>query len=82
MHMSTDKIKHWAQHYIAGLLAASFNGGISALAGTLGIAGVAAVGALPVLSLTPSQMLSAWVGGVVIHGVMWLKANPVPEKLP
>jgi hypothetical protein len=69
---------HVLKHYLAGVAASSFNGGISAVSGILGIDGASMVGA-PVQVLDWKAMLCAFIGGVVFHGLMWLKVHPLPE---
>ena len=69
------------KHYALGLLAAMWNGGISSVAAILGIDAVAMSGATQtnrILNL--HEMASAFGGACIIHGVMWLKAHPLPEK--
>lgn len=57
-----------------------WNGGISSVAAILGIDAVAMSGATQTNRiLNPHEMLSAFGGACVIHGVMWLKAHPLPE---
>lgn len=80
--MNTEKLRKTVVHYVLGLLAASWNGGIGAAAGILGIAGVSLSGVAPdVQVLNYHQMASAFVGAFVLHGIMWLKAHPLPEDL-
>lgn len=69
-----------AKHYVAGLIAASWNGGIGAVAGVLGVDSVAMSGvASDVRVLNFHEMLSVFLGAVVLHAVFWLKAHPLPE---
>lgn len=76
--MNPDKIKSAIRHYLFGLLAASWNGAIAAVAGILGI-GAAAVGGVPgVQVLDLRQMVSAFGGAFLLHAVMWLKSHPIP----
>lgn len=79
--MSSDKLKSAAKHYLLGFLAASWNGGISAVAGIFGIDAVAMTGAAQdARILNWHEMLGAFGGAFVIHGVMWLKSHPIPEN--
>lgn len=72
--------KSAAKHYLLGLLAASWNGAIGAVAGILGIDSAAMTGAAPdARILNGHEMLAAFVGAFVLHGIMWLKAHPMPE---
>jgi len=75
------KLLHALKHYFFGLLAASWNGGIGAVAGILGIVGMSTVGVPDVHVLNASEMASAFCGAFVLHAIMWLKAHPMPEKL-
>ena len=75
------KIKRTLAHYLFGMLAASWNGGIGAAAGIIGIAGASTVGVPDVQVLSYGQMASAFGGAFVLHAVMWLKNHPIPEKL-
>jgi hypothetical protein len=73
--------KKFIRHYLAGMLASMWNGGIGAVAGIMGINGASLSGVAPdARILNASEMLSAFVGAVVIHGVFWLKSHPVPEN--
>lgn len=75
--MSVKAVKH----YVLGLLAAAWNGGIGAVAGILGIDTVAMTGATTEARiLNGSEMLAAFAGAFVLHAVMWLKAHPLPEN--
>ena len=75
------KLLNAAKHYILGLLAASWNGGIGAVAGILGIAGVSTAGVENVHVLNAREMGAAFVGAFVLNAVMWLKSHPIPEKM-
>ncbi len=68
-----------AKHYAAGVLSAAFNGGVSGVAGILGIDAASISGMPDVQVLNWKGMLAAFVGGFVIHGFLWLKAHPLPE---
>lgn len=75
------KILSAAKHFAFGLLAAMWNGGISSVAAILGIDAVAMTGATQENRvLNPHEMLSAFVGACLLHGVIWLRAHPLPEK--
>ena len=79
--MISDKIKSAIRHYMFGLFAASWNGAISAVAGIMGV-GAAAIGGVPgVQVLDLRQMLSAFAGAFALHGIMWLKAHPIPTDI-
>ncbi len=75
------------RHYLRGLLFASWNGGISALVAVLGVDGAAMSGldhmldstSQPAHVLNVHEMLSAFLGACFIHGLLWLKAHPLPE---
>jgi hypothetical protein len=70
------------RHYLVGLVAAMWNGGISGVAGILGINGASLTGIAPEARvLNFSEMASAFTGAVVIHGIFWLKSHPLPESL-
>lgn len=69
-----------AKHYLLGLVASSWNGGIGSIAGILGIDAVAMVDVTGKAHLlTPKEMGSAFAGAFVLHAIMWLKKNPIPE---
>lgn len=68
------------KHYLMGLLASAWNGGIGALAGILGVDAAAMTGATQqarILNL--HEMLAAFSGAFLLHAIMWLKAHPIPE---
>lgn len=67
-----------AKHYFAGFLACSWNGGIGAVAGILGIDG-ASTFTSEVHALNWREMGAAFIGACVLHGILWLKAHPLPE---
>jgi hypothetical protein len=70
------------KHYLYGLLASSWNGGVGAVAGILGIDTVAvATNAANTHILSGKEMLSAFAGAFVLHAFMWLRKNPLPETL-
>lgn len=83
----SSKFSSSIRHYVLGLGSASFNGGISSLAAIFGIDAVAFTGAdaaaLPAQQtariLNVHEMICAFLGAFVIHGVMWMKAHPLPE---
>lgn len=78
--MNSKSIIRAVKHYVFGLLASSWNGGISAVAGILGI-GVANVSGIPdVHVLNGSEMASVFAGAFLLHAVMWLKTHPVPTE--
>jgi hypothetical protein len=69
-----------AKHYLAGVLSAAWNGGISGVSGIVGVDAIAFTGVANVQVLNWQSMASAFLGAFVIHGVMWLKAHPLPEE--
>lgn len=69
-----------AKHYLAGVLAAAFNGGISGVAGIFGIDTLAIAGVQAIHVLNWHEMGAAFLGGFVLHGIFWLKAHPLPES--
>ena len=73
------KILSAIRHYLAGLIASSWNGGIGAVAGILGIDAVAMSGATQTHVLNWHEMLAAFGGAFVLHAIMWLKSHPLPE---
>lgn len=76
-----SKIAIAIKHYLFGMLAASWNGGIGAAAGIIGVAGASTVGVPDVQVLSYGQMASAFGGAFILHAIMWLKNHPIPEKL-
>ena len=79
--MNIDKIKSAVRHYIWGLLASSWNGGIAAVAGILGIGAASMSGVTDVHILNVKEMASAFAGAFVLHAVMWLKSHPIPTEI-
>lgn len=73
-------LKTAVRHYLLGLFSAMWNGGVSAVAVILGIGGAAVSGVVEVEALDLGQMLSAFAGAAVVHGVFWLKSHPLPEN--
>lgn len=84
--MNTEKLKTAATHFGWGLLASSWNGGWSAVAGVVGIDAVALTGADAAVTGAPStvhvlglhEMVSAFIGAFVLHAVLWIKSHPIP----
>lgn len=73
-------MKKAIKHYLLGLIAAAWNGGISSVAGILGIDTVAMIGATQHAQiLNAHEMVAAFGGAFVLHAIMWLKAHPIPE---
>ena len=69
------------KHYLLGVLIASWNGGIGALAGILGIDSVSISGmSTEARILNAHEMMAAFCGAFVISGIFWLKSHPIPEK--
>ncbi len=81
------KIMTRIKHYGMGLLAASWNGGISSVAAIFGIDAASITGLDQMANktgdsarfLNTHEMVSAFVAACVIHGILWLKAHPIPE---
>lgn len=69
-----------AKHYLAGVLSAAWNGGISGVSGIVGVDAIALSGIANAQVLNWQSMVSAFLGAFVIHGIMWLKAHPLPEE--
>lgn len=79
--MTAEKFRAAAKHYLLGLLAASWNGAISSVAGIAGIDAAAMTGATQdARILNMHEMGAAFGGAFVLHGLMWLKAHPIPEN--
>jgi len=78
--MNTDKLKKAALHYLQGLFATMWNAGWNGVAAILGIDGAALTGVSDKLQvLTAHQMIAAFLGGAIIHGIIWIKSHPIPE---
>lgn len=73
------RLLNWS-HWLRGLWTACLQGGCSAAVGTLGIAGGEAIG-LNVQMLGYKQMGAVFLGAFVVHGLIFLKANPFPEEI-
>lgn len=68
------------KHYLFGLLACSWNGGIGAVSAIVGVDAVAMSGATQQARiLSPHECGAAFLGAFVLHAVMWLKSHPIPE---
>ncbi len=79
--MTWEKFKYALLHYIAGILSAGYNGGISAAAGIAGIDGSAIISTdAKAQLLTAHQMLGGFVGAFIIHALFWAKAHPLKES--
>ncbi len=79
--MNPTTLARTAKHYFAGMVAASWNGGIGSVAGILGIDSAAMSGASPdARILNWHEMGAAFLGAFVLHGIFWLKAHPLPEN--
>lgn len=75
------KFKSAALHYLAGALAAGFNGGIGSVAAIAGIDGVSFSGiSSQARVLNAHEMLAAFLGACAIHAIFWFKAHPLPEN--
>lgn len=71
------------KHYLWGLGASMVNGGISSVSGILGIDGVSMTGlSSQARILNGHEMLAAFCGACLVHGIFWLKAHPLPESNP
>ena len=71
------------KHYFWGLAASAMNGGVSTVAGIIGIDGASLTGlSNQARILNTHEMISAFVGALVVHGLFWLKAHPLPENYP
>ena len=81
MNMPTSSsLRVAARHYLLGLMSASWNGGIGAVAGIFGVDGASMTGLLAdARILNWHEMIAAFCGAFVIHGIFWLKAHPLPE---
>lgn len=73
------RILDW-RHWLRGLWVASFQGGCSAAVGSLGLLGGDLAG-LHVQMLSFKQMGAVFLGAFVVHGLIFLKANPFPEEI-
>jgi hypothetical protein len=72
-------MKTAALHYLAGLLASCWNGGIKAVYAFLGAAGVSAVDPKDVSALNLHQLLAVFIGAAFLDSVAWLNAHPLPD---
>ena len=80
--MNSDKIKSFAKHYFFGLLTSSWNGGIGAVSGIVGIDALAMTGASQQARvLNWHEMGAAFGGAVFLHAIMYFKSHPLPETL-
>lgn len=71
------------KHYLWGLAASAINGGVSSLAGIIGIDGVSITGlSADARVLNWHEMIAAFAGAFVVHGLFWLKSHPLPEQYP
>ncbi len=78
----TKTVGQFIGHYLYGIFAAGWNGGWNAVAGIVGVDVAGLTGATAdsrILNL--HEMLWAFMGSFVIHGLLWLKAHPIPDKL-
>lgn len=81
--MIPARVKSYVIHYAYGLFAAGWNGAWNAVAGIVGIDAAAMSGATTdTRVLNAKEMAAAFVGAFLIHGVLWLKAHPIPAELP
>lgn len=70
-----------ARHYLLGMLSASWNGDVGAVAAILGIDGASTTGiSSQARVLNLHEMVAAFAGAFVISGIFWLKAHPLPEN--
>ena len=69
-------------HYLYGLFAAAWNGGIGAVAGILGIDGASMTGvAGDAHILNLHEMIAAFGGAFILNAIFWLKAHPLPDDI-
>ena len=69
-----------AKHYLAGFLASAFNGGVAAASGIIGIDGASISGlSSQARVLNAHEMIAGFLGACAVHGLLWLKAHPLPE---
>ena len=68
---------HYIKHYAFGVATSAFNGGITGLS-ALCVMGEA--GKLPE-GITAHVLIHTFAVSCAVHGLIWLKANPFPEKL-
>lgn len=78
--MNYAKIKAYIVHYVYGLLASSWNAGMTAVAAFAGAATAAAAGA-PVEALNLHQLAAVFLGTVGLHLILYFQKNPIPEDL-
>lgn len=68
------------RHYLRGFLASGWNGAIGSLAAILAVDSAAMTGATQQAHvLNAHEMVAAFCGTFLLHGIMWLKAHPLPE---
>lgn len=79
--MNIEKIKSAIRHYLFGLFASSWNGGIAAVAGILGIGAASMSGVADIHVLNWKEMGAAFGGAFVLHAIMWLKSHPIPTEI-
>lgn len=80
--MTSDDFKKLAKHYIYGLFASAWNGGIGAVAGILGIDGASMSGLSgEARVLNVHEMIAAFAGAFVLNGIFWLKSHPIPDTI-
>lgn len=70
-----------ALHYVWGLIAAMFNGGIAAIVGTAGIDSAAKLDP-KISALNFHTIMALFVSAAVWSGFWYFKANPLPSHLP
>lgn len=75
------RVKIHAVHYAVALAASSWNAGIATLVASLGLAAGAAIED-SVTALNWHEMWTAFKYGAIVNALFYLKAHPLPEKLP
>jgi hypothetical protein len=75
--VNTAKVKAYFGHYIAGVLASGFNGGIVALGAIVGPSAATIVG-LQVANFSPHQVAATFIGGFVLKAFTYFQAHPIP----
>lgn len=81
-----NKLKAAVLHYLFGVIASAFNGGISSVTAFLGEAGYSAAtqisGNAATHTMDAKDLFHTFIGAAVIHALFYFKSHPVPEALP
>ena len=72
-----NKAKAYFAHYLAGVLASGFNGGIVALGAIVGPSAATIVG-IQVANFSPHQVAATFIGGFVLKAFTYFQAHPIP----